>query len=90
MADLDFASGKDREALARYQQLLKTSPNDRQMSENAGIAALRIGEIAMAGPLIERATAGPGRDVAGVECARSARRPRARLERRGRGLCPRR
>ena len=60
MADLDFASGKDREALARYQELLKTSPNDIQMSENAGIAALRVGEIAMAGPLIERATAGPG------------------------------
>lgn len=60
MADLDFASGKDREALARYQELLRTSPNDIQMSENAGIAALRVGEIAMAGPLIERATAGPG------------------------------
>jgi Flp pilus assembly protein TadD len=60
MADLDFASGKDREALTRYQQLLKASPNDVQMNENAGIAALRIGEIAVAGPLIERATAGQG------------------------------
>jgi Flp pilus assembly protein TadD len=60
IADLDFASGKDREALTRYQQLLKAYPDDRQMSENAGIAALRIGELAVAGPLIERATAGSG------------------------------
>ena len=70
MADLDFASGKDREALARYQQLLKTSPDDSQMSENAGIAALRIGEIAVAGPLIERATAGrAGRGGRGTRAA---------------------
>jgi Flp pilus assembly protein TadD len=60
MADLDFASGRDREALTRYQQLLKSAPGDREMSENAGIAALRIGDIAVAGPLIERATAGSG------------------------------
>ena len=60
MADLDFASGRDREALTRYQQLLKANPGDRQMNENAGIAALRIGEIAVAGPLIDRATPGSG------------------------------
>ena len=73
MADLDFASGKDREALARYQQLLRTSPGDRRMNENAGIAALRIGETAVAGPLIERATAGP--EEAGERGMRAASSP---------------
>lgn len=60
IADMDFASGRNREALTRYQQLLTASPNDPGMNENAGIAALRIGEIAAARPLIERATAAPG------------------------------
>lgn len=59
IADLDFASGKNREALARYQQLLSAAPDDAAMNENAGIAALRIGEFAAAGPFIERATASP-------------------------------
>src|SRR4051794_4951054 len=59
IADLDFASGKNREALARYQQLLAANPDDASMNENAGIAALRIGETAAAWPLIERATAAP-------------------------------
>jgi Flp pilus assembly protein TadD len=60
IADMDFASGRNREALIRYQQLLAASPNDPVMNENAGIAALRIGEIAAARPLIARATAAPG------------------------------
>ena len=60
IADMDFASGRNREALTRYQQLLTASPNNPGMNENAGIAALRIGEIAAARPLIESATAAPG------------------------------
>lgn len=59
IADLDFAAGRNREALTRYQQLLAVAPDDGELNENAGIAALRIGEVAVARPLIDRATARP-------------------------------
>ena len=60
LADLDFANGNNEEALARYRQLLSAAPNNVSINENAGIAALKVGDIALAGPLIERATALPG------------------------------
>lgn len=60
IADMDFATGKNREALVRYQQLLAIAPDDPGMNENAGIAALRIGEIGAARPLLDRATASRG------------------------------
>jgi Flp pilus assembly protein TadD len=56
LADLAFASGNNSEALARYQQLLRSSPADSLMAERAGIAALRLGDVARATPLLDTAT----------------------------------
>jgi Tfp pilus assembly protein PilF len=57
LADLAFASGNDAEALARYQQLLKSAPDDARLAECAGIAALRVGDVSTAIPYLDRATA---------------------------------
>src|SRR5206468_8288451 len=43
LADLAYASGKNAEALARYEALLKRAPSDRSLLERGGIAALRVG-----------------------------------------------
>jgi Flp pilus assembly protein TadD len=59
LADLAYASRRDSEALARYQQLLLDDPDDPQLLERAGIAALRSGDVDAAAGLIERATASP-------------------------------
>jgi len=56
LADLAFAQGKNDEALIRYQQLLAIAPDDTMLAERAGIAALRLGNVAVAAGLIERAT----------------------------------
>ena len=58
LADLAFKSGRNSEALARYQALLATVPTDPQLAERAGIAALKTGDQAAAG-LLDRATASP-------------------------------
>lgn len=55
-ADLAFANGKNAEALARYEQLMAADPNDVILAEQAGIAALRLGETDHAAPLLARAT----------------------------------
>jgi Flp pilus assembly protein TadD len=60
LADLAYASGKYAEALARYQALLKLAPSDRSLLEPAGIAALKLGDVEHASPLLQRATAGNG------------------------------
>ena len=56
LADLAFAQGKNDEALIRYQQLLAIAPDDVMLAERAGIAALRLGNVAVGAGLIERAT----------------------------------
>jgi Flp pilus assembly protein TadD len=60
VADLDYASGKNEEALARYQQLLAANASDSDaISERAGIAALKLGRIDDALALLIRATKSP-------------------------------
>lgn len=56
LADLAFATGQDSEALARYQRLLAGSPRSTYLCEHAGIAALRLGDVVAAAPLIDCAT----------------------------------
>jgi Flp pilus assembly protein TadD len=58
-ADLAFARGNNDEALARYEQLIAANPKDSLIAERAGIAALKLGQVDRAAPLIERATASP-------------------------------
>jgi Flp pilus assembly protein TadD len=57
LADLAFASGRNAEALSRYQTLVAANPADLLLAERAGIAALRAGEVERATVLIERAIA---------------------------------
>ena len=59
LADLAFKSGRDAEALARYQALLAKFPTDPLLAERAGIAALKTGNPAAAAVLLDRATASP-------------------------------
>ncbi|HEX6660864.1 MAG TPA: tetratricopeptide repeat protein [Sphingomicrobium sp.] len=59
LADLAFAEGKNAEALVRYQQLLAVAPDDSMLAERAGIAALRLGNVALAIGYIEQATKSP-------------------------------
>ena len=58
LADLAYTSGRNAEALARYQALLTRAPTDPLLAERAGIAALKAGDTAAAG-LLARATASP-------------------------------
>lgn len=60
IADLAYASGRFDEAFARYQQLLKTSAVDEGLLEQAGIAALKLGDVANASLLLSRATSARG------------------------------
>ena len=59
LADLAFASGKNSEALARYDQLIQGGVQKATVAERAGIAALRLGLIDRALPLITIATESP-------------------------------
>jgi len=60
LADLAYALGKNAEALARYEALLKQAPSDRSLLERGGIAALRLGDVERAHTLLSRATTQPG------------------------------
>ena len=60
LADFAFATGKDEEALARYQSLPRNGSNDRLVCERAGIAALRLDRLADAKSLLSCATAAEG------------------------------
>ena len=60
IADLAFKSGKNEEALARYEPLIPTSADKALIAERAGIAALKLGQVDRAGPLIDLATQGDG------------------------------
>ena len=59
LADLAFATGKDSEALARYDQLAQSGVDKVRVAERAGIAALRLGLIDRALPYINLATENP-------------------------------
>jgi Flp pilus assembly protein TadD len=56
IADLAYASGRFDEAFARYQPLLKTSEPDQRLLEQAGTAALKLGDVKNASLLLSRAT----------------------------------
>ena len=56
LADLAFASGKNEEALARYEKLLNGGSHNALAAERAGIAALKLGLVDRALPLVETAT----------------------------------
>jgi Flp pilus assembly protein TadD len=58
LADLAYKSGRDAEALVRYQALLARFPTDALLAERAGIAALKTANPAASG-LLDRATASP-------------------------------
>jgi Flp pilus assembly protein TadD len=60
LADLDFASGKYAEALARYDALLERTPDDQSLLEPAGISALKLGQVQRASLLLSRATSMAG------------------------------
>ena len=57
IAQLDFASGDYAQALARYERLIASSGRQPRDCEYAARAALKIGRIATAKPLIDCATA---------------------------------
>ena len=59
LADLAMARGEDAQALAIYRQLLASHPNEALLLERAGIASLRLGQLAEATSLLDRATRQP-------------------------------
>lgn len=56
LADLHFARGDDRQALLLYRALLANHPDEALLLERGGIAALRLGLVAEATALLDRAT----------------------------------
>lgn len=59
LADVDFASGRDEQALAGYRLLLVANPGDAMLLERTGILALKLGR-SDAVALLDRATAASG------------------------------
>lgn len=59
LADLAFATGNNDEAQQRYQKLLAADPANPLLAERAGIAALKLGNVATSFVLIDRATKSP-------------------------------
>ena len=59
VADLAFASGNYKRALAGYLPLLVGNSGDARLYERAGLSALRLGAIGQAMPLLDRATSFP-------------------------------
>ena len=60
IADLAYASGDHQAALRRYLPLLVSNTTDGVMCEQAGIAAMKVGDTAQAAKLLERAVTFPG------------------------------
>lgn len=60
LADLAYARGENERALSLYQALLTTHPDELLLLERAGISALRLGRVADATALLDRATRGSG------------------------------
>lgn len=58
-ADIDEASGRDADALVRFERLLAASPADPLLAERAGLAAWRSGNRDKAERFIGRAIASP-------------------------------
>jgi Flp pilus assembly protein TadD len=59
VADLAFASGEYKKALAGYLPLLLGNAGDARLYERAGLSALHVGDLGQAAPLLERATSFP-------------------------------
>jgi Flp pilus assembly protein TadD len=59
LADLSFARGENEQALTLYKALLAVHPDEPLLLERAGIAALRLGRVAEATALLDRATRQP-------------------------------
>lgn len=60
LADLAYARGEFDQALATYQQVLASHPNEALLLERAGISALRLNQQELAVTLLDRATRSPG------------------------------
>lgn len=56
LADIAYESGKNDEALLRYQKLLSLAPDDSHVAERAGISALKLGKADLATSLLDRST----------------------------------
>ena len=59
LASLAFAAGRNEEALARLEALLRVAPEDPLLLEQATIAAIRSGKTEVAARFAERATRQP-------------------------------
>ena len=59
LADLSFVRGEHEQALNLYMALLANHPDELLLLERAGIAALRLGRVADATALLDRATRQP-------------------------------
>ena len=59
LADLAFVSGRDSEALARYQSLHGSAPTETGICEPALISAVRLGDISSADSLTQCALSDP-------------------------------
>jgi len=59
IAELDFASGDNSQALAGFARLYAAHPDEALFAERAGIAALKLGDSARAIAYLDRATASP-------------------------------
>jgi Flp pilus assembly protein TadD len=59
LADLAFARGEDERALPIYKALVTNHPDEVLLLERGGIAALRLGRLAEATALLDRATRRP-------------------------------
>lgn len=59
LADLSYARAEYAQALGLYKALLSAHPNEVLLLERAGISALRMGQVAEATALLDRATQQP-------------------------------
>ena len=59
IADLAYTSGDYKAALPAYLQLLVSRTNDGVMYEKAGVAAMKLGDLAQGEKLLDRATGYP-------------------------------
>lgn len=59
LASLAFATGRNEEALARFEALIPTAPNDALLLEQASIAAIKVGRFDVASRFAERAVRQP-------------------------------
>ena len=60
LADLALARGENEQALGFYRGLIEIHPDEALLLQRGGIAALRLGRVAEATALLDRATRSPG------------------------------